>query len=239
MTRGRDVTGLRVGTLVAAYRVSTEKGLYWLCNCDCGGTRLVRSSTLWLGRIKSCGCSDHRGNFKHGGRRTPEYAVWSRMVRRCHNPDAAAYNLYGGRGITVCEAWRKDFAAFIADMGPRPSSKHSIDRINTNGGYSPDNCRWATALEQVRNRRTTVRIDGIPLAALTAAGSVKYATAHKRLMDGRPLDIDVANAALKHTFQVHGSSLTISQVAKLIGKSYNQAYHLLVTREVALEDLLC
>jgi hypothetical protein len=82
-----------------------------------------------------------------------EYTAWNDMIRRCERPTNKRYPDYGGRGISVCERWRGSFAAFLEDMGRSPSPKHSIDRINVNGHYEPDNCRWATATEQVRNTR--------------------------------------------------------------------------------------
>lgn len=99
---------------------------------------------------------DKHGNERHGasrrGRRTPEYSVWAGMRRRCETPSVKSYPDYGGRGIRVCERWN-DFATFLHDMGPRPSRDHSIDRINNDGNYEPDNCRWATRCEQNRNQR--------------------------------------------------------------------------------------
>ncbi len=86
--------------------------------------------------------------------KTAEYACWIGMRRRCYVPTDRSFDLYGGRGITVCDQWRASFANFLADMGPRPSPKHSIDRINNDGNYEPDNCRWATASQQVSNRRS-------------------------------------------------------------------------------------
>ena len=101
------------------------------------------------------------GKIKHGatmGRTTPEYRTWQRAANRCHNPNSEDFRDYGGRGIRVCDEWRNDFAAFLADMGPRPSPRHSIDRINVDGNYEPGNCRWATPTTQARNRRTSVNI---------------------------------------------------------------------------------
>jgi endogenous inhibitor of DNA gyrase (YacG/DUF329 family) len=83
----------------------------------------------------------------------PEHYVWAGMIQRCHNPKATKYAWYGGRGIQVCARWRESFEAFLADMGPRPSNKHSLDRKDGNADYSPDNCRWASTAEQAANRR--------------------------------------------------------------------------------------
>lgn len=87
----------------------------------------------------------------HGASRTPEYRVWTGVIKRCENPRMESYPRYGGRGIRVCPAWRVSFIAFLRDMGPRPSPKHSLDRINNDGNYEPGNCRWATPEEQMRN----------------------------------------------------------------------------------------
>lgn len=88
--------------------------------------------------------------------RTPEYRVWIGIRRRCFDPSREKYHLYGGRGITVCQRWNESFDDFLSDMGHRPSPKHQIDRINTDGNYEPSNCRWATVTEQIRNRRNSL-----------------------------------------------------------------------------------
>ncbi len=92
-------------------------------------------------------------NTIHGMRNEPEYYIWCAMKARCLNPKDPSYDYYGGRGITVCEEWQEDFMSFFDDMGPRPSGKHSLDRVDNNGDYEPGNCKWATKQEQTHNRR--------------------------------------------------------------------------------------
>jgi hypothetical protein len=117
---------------------------------------------LVVGDVKNCGCvrieSFRKRVRKHGRSHTLVYGVWLAMRKRCSVPTHPYYYIYGGRGIKVCERWEHSFEAFINDMGERPSSKHSIDRIDVNGDYEPRNCRWATAAEQTRNSRRNVRV---------------------------------------------------------------------------------
>lgn len=111
-------------------------------------------------QTESCGCM--AGNHKHGHERnrttTPELRTYRKMMERCNNEKCPDFPNWGGRGITVCERWKGNFENFLLDMGLRPSAKHSIDRIDNNKGYSPENCRWATQQEQCRNTRKNVHI---------------------------------------------------------------------------------
>lgn len=116
------------------------------------------------------------------GCRAPEYNAWASMKSRCGNPHDPGYARYGGRGIGVCERWRASFASFLADMGPRPSPRHSLERRDNNGPYCPENCLWATAVEQARNRRNTRFLTvTLPVAAWAERTGLRYKTFWRRL----------------------------------------------------------
>lgn len=167
---------ISIGTRFTRYVVLDHAGYgHYSCLCDCGTRKTVKGTHLRQGTVLSCGCLHHerlsKRVTKHGHARTggqsPVYRVYTKMVARCFDPAHTSYPNYGGRGITVCEEWRRSFSAFYAYVGDRPDGM-SIDRIDNNRGYEPGNVRWATRREQSRNRRCVryLTINGVTHSAI-------------------------------------------------------------------------
>lgn len=212
--RVKDHTGSRFGRLTVLGYVGFKtqndghKRPRFLCLCDCGAHHEALSVNLMAGLVKSCGClqsenaaiqiklalavTDKRTTKTHGMSHGPEHNTWIRIKQRCGNPNNIGYDLYGGRGIRVCDRWQNSFDAFYEDMGPRPSDKHSIDRIDNDGNYEPSNCRWATVGVQSNNKRTNrvVVFNGsrVTLSEAEKLCGISQKTLGARLRSGVPAD---------------------------------------------------
>lgn len=143
--------------------------LFWECRCDCGKVLPMVAANLW--RNQSCGCVRDAATAErmrtHGRTGSRPYIIWQGMKARCYKPDSLSYKYYGARGISVCDRWRTSFSAFLEDMGNPPSPEHTLDRIDPDADYCPKNCRWATQLQQGRNRRDNLilTVNGIEKCA--------------------------------------------------------------------------
>lgn len=208
----KDVTGMKFGRLTAVRRSedTADGRVQWVCVCECDQTRevVVRSEPLRKGNTRSCGClfRETRATTRrtHGGSYTKEFRSWSHAKNRCTNRLNTKWKDYGGRGITMCARWRDDFAAFRDDMGECPSTSHSIDRIDNDGHYSCGkcddcrtrglvaNCRWATYIEQARNKRNSVLVrvgdESVTIPELSDRTGINEATIRNRVRKNATID---------------------------------------------------
>lgn len=162
-----NMTAQRFGMLTVLERCGIDKSgrAKWKCLCDCGEMTVARGDDLKRSKKKSCGCLRATVNQAlretHGNARkfnpTTEYNIWIGIKQRCENPNCKAYPNYGGRGIKICDRWKNDFSLFLADIGEKPSSEYTVDRIDNDRNYCPENVHWATRKQQANNRRPARR----------------------------------------------------------------------------------
>ena len=190
-----NLAGERFGRLVVKRFHDVKGGRYrWFCRCDCGGSAIVNTSNLIKGNTLGCGCVRRErtgdANRRHGATKSTEYKVWLSMRQRCHQKNNKSYHRYGGRGIRICKRWQS-FENFLADMGRRPSQRHTLDRRDNDGNYEPSNCRWATSRVQAnntsRNRKITIRGKSMNLNQWCRHFKVRRLRVHKRLAAGWPV----------------------------------------------------
>lgn len=162
-----DLTGQTFGRLtVIAPHSCGERQMKYICQCECGNVKIIRSDSLLSGNTKSCGCLKEEqnkinltANHSHKQSGTRLYGIWQGIKERCYNKHDARYHRYGGRGITVCDEWKNDFKAFYDwAVNNGYDEKLTIDRIDNDGNYQPNNCRWSTVKEQCNNRETNIKI---------------------------------------------------------------------------------
>lgn len=160
-----DLAGKKFGRLIVSSRAanSAHGKAMWNVTCDCGTEKTIIGSSMTGGLTTSCGCHSREvrktASRTHGMSNSSEFKTWASMIGRCYYETATGYKSYGGRGISVCDRWRNSFEEFYADLGDRPSPTHSLDRYpDVDGNYEPGNVRWATAVEQARNKRDTFNI---------------------------------------------------------------------------------
>lgn len=189
----KDISGQRFGRLTVLERDfdrPSKAGAYWICKCECGNRTSVRTGPLVDGQSTSCGCYAREltraRSHSHGMEGTSSYQLWDGMLRRCLNPNHAAYPNYGGRGIGVCQRWMS-FENFYSDMGDRPEGM-SLDRVDNDKGYSLENCRWASHKQQCRNTRFN-RLESAfgetkPLVEWVEQFGMSYHLVHLRLRRG-------------------------------------------------------
>lgn len=197
------VAGVKYGRLTLIREVSrSTSGRMVMCRCECGTVSVFIFKSIRTGNTSSCGCLRKemvaRKNFRHGnaprdenGKRIPEYVIWKGMRQRCSARNCEHSDRYALRGIFVCERWN-NFENFLKDMGRRPSDSHQIDRIDNDGPYSPENCRWVTPKEQQRNKRSNVVLTFNGTSATIAEWSeileIPYSRIMSRIVRGKSID---------------------------------------------------
>ena len=222
MTKSVDITGQKFGMwfVIRDSLKRTKAGkVQFICRCECGNENIVTGGNLRSGLSRSCGCDKDKKTsarfIKHGLSKHPMFSRYSSMMARCYDKSNNEYKNYGARGITVCDRWKNSAADFIADIGIPPSASHTMDRINNNGNYCPENFRWATKKEQAINRRVTTMLEhnGVEMCCADwgrSLGMTKKAV-FDRLRAGWPIDFAVTTPPIDKGMHERGKPWQLSQ----------------------------
>lgn len=208
----KDMTGVVVhGVEVMEDARGQGKNPRLKCRCHCGVVFSPVKGRFRHGRVKSCGCHRPNGRISH-----PLYWTWAAMRERCYNTNSANFHNYGGRGIRVCARWRRSFEAFCRDMGERPDG-HSIDRIDNDGNYEPENCRWATRRIQANNSRMArkVKAAGEELSLAQWARRLSISRERARVLHNNGQLVSRINNSDKGTMKVFHVTVTADELALL------------------------
>lgn len=218
-----DITGRKFGMLTALRFSDRKNGsTYWIFLCDCGKEKRIISRNVITDNVKSCGC--HKKEFlrniatTHGMSKTHIYSVWRSMKSRCIKPSHISYINYGGRGIKVCDRWIKSFKNFFEDMGSTYRKGLEIERINNNGNYEPDNCKWATEKEQGNNKRSNVILNHngrkMTIKQWSEFLNINEATLYRRYYQKWPVNRLLNPKSNRIMVTYNGEEINVSQLAK-------------------------
>ncbi len=226
----KDLTGQRFGRWTVLRIAETEhKSIFWHCVCDCGNTGIVCGAMLRNGASSKCRSC---GSTSHGGCQRPEYKIWLGIKCRCECPTATGYVRYGGRGISVCDEWTTSFKTFYQDMGPRPTPKHTLERIDNDKGYSKSNCCWAMRTSQMRNmsRNHLIQYKGemLCLQELAERLGMNKTTLRKRLKRGwsieRASETRPRHQPRQRLLEFDGKTQSVADWADQLGMSRQTLY---------------
>lgn len=204
MGKINDISGQVFGklTVIKFLRIDHARKAVWLFQCDCGTLTEIRSNAVLTGKTLSCGCLRNRYFYDrttHGMSHSRVYCIYKGIIQRCTDVNTPSYERYGPLG--VCDRWLESFENFYEDMGDPPSDEYSIDRVNNNKGYSPENCRWANQLTQCMNRNSTIKVEYddevYSLMHICREVGISYPMVRYRLfIKGIPIELIIPGAKL-------------------------------------------
>lgn len=258
MAQVNDLSGKKFNHLTVIKSVgSNEHGkMMWEVQCDCGNRKILLGTAIKNGGVKSCGCikNDGHSNLRHGMADSSEYNVWKGIIRRCKSEKWKQYKDYGGRGIYVVERWLK-FSNFIEDMGRKPGPEYQIDRIDNDGPYCKENCRWTTAKINCNNKRDNRTfevynaklgiMESLTLTEISEKYGIGYSTLNSRVNKlGKSIEEAIRTDVRKmknpeqQVFELNGETLTLKEIAERHGMSYNTLYSRLYMYGMSLQYAL-